>query len=74
MVGHTDDVGDDDYNLELSLQRAIAVRDFLVNAGVDASKIVTVGAGERMPVASNTTEEGRAENRRVDVLVLGRVK
>lgn len=51
------------------------VRDYLVsNMGVDASKIVTVGAGESMPVASNTTEEGRAENRRVDVMVLGRVK
>jgi len=74
VVGHTDDVGDDSYNQELSEQRAKAVRDYLVNAGVDASKIVTVGAGESMPVASNTTEEGRAENRRVDVLVLGRVK
>jgi OOP family OmpA-OmpF porin len=74
VVGHTDDVGDDSYNLELSEQRALAVRDYLVNAGVDASKIVTVGAGESMPVASNTTEEGRADNRRVDVLVLGRVK
>jgi len=74
VVGHTDDVGDDSYNLELSEQRANAVRDYLVKAGVDASKIVTVGAGESMPVASNTTEEGRAENRRVDVLVLGRVK
>ena len=74
VVGHTDDVGDDAYNQELSEQRAEAVRDYLVNAGVDASKIVTVGAGESMPVASNTTEEGRAENRRVDVLVLGRVK
>jgi OOP family OmpA-OmpF porin len=66
VVGHTDDVGDDAYNQELSEQRAKAVRDYLVNAGVDASTIVTVGAGE--------TEEGRAENRRVDVLVLGRVK
>ncbi len=74
VVGHTDDVGDDAYNQELSEQRAAAVRDYLVAAGVDASKIVTVGMGESMPVASNTTEEGRADNRRVDVLVLGRVK
>lgn len=60
---------------DLSEQRARAVRDYLVsNMGVDASKIVTVGAGESMPVASNTTEEGRAENRRVDVMVLGRAK
>ena len=75
VIGHTDDVGDDDYNMELSEQRARAVRDYLVsNMGVDASKIVTVGAGETMPVASNTTEQGRAENRRVDVMVLGRAK
>jgi len=74
VIGHTDDVGDDDYNLDLSEQRAEAVRDYLVRTGVDASKIVTVGAGEMMPIASNTTEEGRAENRRVEVLVLGRVR
>jgi outer membrane protein OmpA-like peptidoglycan-associated protein len=74
VVGHTDDVGDDAYNQELSEQRAKAVRDYLVAAGVDGSKIVTVGMGESMPVASNATEEGRADNRRVDVLVLGRVK
>jgi OOP family OmpA-OmpF porin len=74
VVGHTDDVGDDAYNQELSEQRAEAVRDYLVATGVDASKIVTLGMGESMPVASNTTDEGRAENRRVDVLVLGRVK
>ena len=74
VVGNTDDVGDDAYNQELSEQRAKAVRDFLVSAGVDASKIATVGMGESMPVASNATDEGRAQNRRVDVLVLGRVK
>lgn len=74
VVGHTDDVGDDAYNMELSAQRAESVRSYLVAAGVDSSKIVTVGAGERMPIASNKTDEGRAENRRVEVLVLGRVK
>lgn len=74
IVGHTDDVGDDDYNMELSEQRAESVRGYLVGNGVDPSKIVTVGAGENMPIASNKTDEGRAENRRVEVLVLGRVK
>ena len=75
VVGHTDDVGDDAYNMDLSEQRARAVRDYLVTKmGVDPSKIVTVGAGETMPVASNTTDAGRAENRRVDVMVLGRAK
>jgi len=74
VVGHTDDVGDEDYNQELSEQRAQVVRDYLVASGVDASKIVAVGAGETMPIASNKTPEGRAENRRVEILVLGRVK
>jgi len=74
VIGHTDDVGDDDYNQELSEQRAESVRNYLVGAGVDASKMVTVGAGESMPIASNKTDEGRAENRRVEVMALGRVK
>jgi OOP family OmpA-OmpF porin len=74
VIGHTDDVGDDAYNQELSEQRAASVRNYLAGAGVDASKMVTVGAGELMPIASNKTDEGRAENRRVEVMVLGRVK
>jgi OOP family OmpA-OmpF porin len=74
IIGHTDDVGDDDYNQELSEQRAKAVRDYLVVTGVDPSKMVTWGAGEKMPIASNATEQGRADNRRVEVLVLGRLK
>jgi outer membrane protein OmpA-like peptidoglycan-associated protein len=74
IVGHTDDVGDNDYNQELSEQRAQAVGRYLVKAGVDSSKIVAMGVGERLPVASNATNEGRADNRRVEVLVLGRAK
>ena len=74
IVGHTDDVGDDAYNQELSEQRAIAVRDYLVGGGADPDKIATWGAGEKEPIASNATPEGRAENRRVEVLVLGRIK
>jgi OOP family OmpA-OmpF porin len=74
VVGHTDHVGDDDYNQELSEQRAEAVRNYLIAAGVDGNKIVSVGAGENMPIASNKTDKGRAENRRVEVLMLGRVK
>jgi outer membrane protein OmpA-like peptidoglycan-associated protein len=74
IVGHTDDVGDDDYNLDLSLKRAEAVRDFLVSEGVDPSKMATIGMGEGMPIANNNTPEGRAENRRVEVLLLGRQK
>ena len=74
VIGHTDDVGDDDYNMDLSEQRAESVRNYLIGAGVDGSKMVTVGAGESMPIASNKTDEGRAENRRVEVMVLGRVQ
>jgi outer membrane protein OmpA-like peptidoglycan-associated protein len=73
VVGHTDDVGDDDYNQELSEQRAKVVANYLIETGVPAYKISTVGAGEMMPIASNNTPEGRAENRRVEILVLGRV-
>jgi len=74
IVGHTDDVGDDDYNQELSEQRAESMRNYLVETGLDPSIIVTRGAGEKMPITTNKTPEGRAENRRVEVLVLGRVK
>jgi OOP family OmpA-OmpF porin len=74
VLGHTDDVGDDAYNQDLSEQRANTVRDYLIATGADGSKMLAVGAGERMPIASNNTPEGRAENRRVEVLVLGRLK
>ncbi len=74
IVGHTDDVDTDDYNMKLSIQRANSVRDYLVSKGLDASKVVTTGKGESMPIASNKTEEGRAQNRRVEVLILGRIK
>ena len=74
IVGHTDDVGDDAYNMNLSMQRAKSVRDYLVSKGLDPNKIVTTGMGESMPIASNSTPEGRAENRRVQILMLGRVK
>jgi hypothetical protein len=74
IVGHTDNVGDEKDNLELSKQRAASVRDYLISKGHDASKMVTVGKGDTMPVASNDTEEGRASNRRVQIVVLGRIQ
>ena len=67
-------MGDDDYNLELSQQRAASVRDYLLSKGLDRNKIVTTDMGENMPVASNSTPEGLAENRRVEILLLGRIK
>jgi outer membrane protein OmpA-like peptidoglycan-associated protein len=74
IVGHTDDIGNDDYNMKLSKQRATAVRNYLVSKGLDSSKIVTTGRGESMPITNNSTPEGRAQNRRVEILVLGRLK
>jgi outer membrane protein OmpA-like peptidoglycan-associated protein len=74
IVGHTDDVGDDAYNLALSLERAQSVSDYLVSKGLDPNKVVVTGMGESDPIASNSTPEGRAQNRRVEVLLLGRLK
>ena len=72
IIGHTDDKWETDYNLELSKKRAESVRDYLISKGIDASKMVTTGMGETMPIASNTTKAGRAQNRRVEMLILGR--
>jgi len=74
IVGHTDNVGDENDNMKLSKLRAASVRDYLISKGHDASKMVTAGKGETMPIASNDTEEGRASNRRVQILVLGRIR
>ncbi|MEZ4788855.1 MAG: OmpA family protein [Flavobacteriales bacterium] len=70
LGGHTDNVGADAANLTLSDQRANAVRDFVVAKGIDAARITAKGYGETRPVASNDTEEGRAQNRRTEVTVL----
>ena len=72
VVGHTDDVGDDAYNQDLSEQRAQTIADYLISTGVNTNVIVARGAGEAQPITSNATPEGRAENRRVEVFVLGR--
>ena len=69
--GHTDSKGTDAYNQRLSERRAKAVRDYLVKGGVAASRIETVGFGESKPVASNDTDEGRAQNRRVELRIRG---
>ncbi|CDZ94205.1 outer membrane protein [Pseudomonas saudiphocaensis] len=73
VEGHTDSVGTDAYNQRLSERRANAVRDVLVNQhGLDASRVDAVGYGESRPVADNSTEEGRAINRRVEAEVEAR--
>jgi OOP family OmpA-OmpF porin len=69
--GHTDAVGSDEYNQALSLRRANAVRDYLVAGGIDAARIQVEGYGESRPVASNDTDDGRAQNRRTELRVSG---
>ena len=67
--GYTDDIGSDTYNEQLSLRRANAVRDYLTRGGIAADRISVEGFGKSHPVASNTTEDGRAQNRRVELRV-----
>lgn len=67
VAGHTDDVGKDEDNLLLSQRRAESVRRFLIRKGCRADLLTAVGYGETMPVADNTTESGRAQNRRVEL-------
>ncbi|HRU72448.1 MAG TPA: OmpA family protein [Paludibacteraceae bacterium] len=70
IVGHTDDIGSVEYNKELSEKRAIAVRNALINKGIAAERIVAEGLGATHPVASNNTEAGRRQNRRVEFVIL----
>jgi outer membrane protein OmpA-like peptidoglycan-associated protein len=69
VIGHTDSSGAEDYNMELSEKRAKAVRDHLASRGVREDLIQSEGRGEEMPVASNDSPEGRANNRRVEIIV-----
>lgn len=72
IVGHTDNTGTPEHNLELSKQRADAVRDYLVEGGIDADRLETRGAGQTDPRAPNTSEEGRARNRRTEFKIIKR--
>ena len=65
VAGHTDNVGDPESNQQLSEERARAVRDYLVAGGIDGDRIESLGYGDRNPVASNATAEGRQRNRRI---------
>ena len=67
VEGHTDSSGDDAYNMDLSRKRAAAVVNYLVGKGINRSMLSSVGYGETQPIASNSTAEGRAQNRRVVV-------
>jgi outer membrane protein OmpA-like peptidoglycan-associated protein len=71
IEGHTDNVGSDLTNNELSLRRAVSVRDYLIGLGVSARSIDVEGHGSRQPIADNTTFDGRARNRRVEIVISG---
>ena len=74
VVGHTDSVGTDAYNLKLGQRRAEAVKRYLTSQGVEASRVYSDSKGESQPIASNKTAQGRSENRRVVVEVYGSSK
>lgn len=70
IVGHTDNVGAEAYNQTLSEQRAASVGDVLIRAGYDANNLEIVGRGMSQPIVDNDTEENRAENRRVVIIII----
>ena len=70
VAGHTDSTGADSYNMSLSGKRAQAVKDYLISRGVAASRLSSKGFGETQPIADNSTKDGRAMNRRVDLNIV----
>ena len=70
-IGHADSIGSDAYNQRLSVRRAESVKAYLVSKGIEANRVYTEGKGEKQPVASNKTAEGRAKNRRTEIEVIG---
>jgi outer membrane protein OmpA-like peptidoglycan-associated protein len=69
VIGHTDNTGSAAYNQDLSQRRAVAVTEVLRGAGVPGSRLAAIGRGEDAPIASNLTPEGRAQNRRVEIII-----
>ena len=70
VIGHTDNTGSAAYNQDLSQRRAQAVTSVLIQGGVNPGRIRTIGRGEDAPIASNLTAEGRAQNRRVEIVII----
>ena len=70
IAGHTDSTGSEEFNQRLSERRAESVRNALINMGVNPSRLTMVGYGESRPIASNNTEAGRQQNRRVEVRII----
>jgi outer membrane protein OmpA-like peptidoglycan-associated protein len=69
VIGHTDNVGEANFNFGLSQRRAQAVTSVLINAGVAPNRVIATGQGENQPIASNLTAEGRQQNRRVEIII-----
>jgi len=74
VAGHTDSTGSEEYNLRLSQRRAEAVKSALVGMGVNAARMTTIGYGKSKPIASNATEAGRQQNRRVEIRIVGQTQ
>ncbi|GAI92973.1 unnamed protein product, partial [marine sediment metagenome] len=70
IAGHTDSVGSDTYNMRLSDARANSVRTYLISRGIPPNRLIARGYGESMPIAGNTTRNGRQMNRRIEFRVL----
>lgn len=70
IIGHTDSRGSEEYNMGLSERRAAAVKAYAVAQGVPSSRLITIGRGYSEPIATNDTEEGRATNRRVEIVIV----
>ncbi len=70
VIGHTDNVGSESYNQDLSARRAAAVSGILIRSGVSSNRIRAYGRGERDPIATNLTAEGRSQNRRVEIVII----
>jgi OOP family OmpA-OmpF porin len=69
IEGHTDNVGNEENNLELSGQRALTVKRWLINKGIASERLLAVGFGDKKPLADNATVSGRAQNRRTEFKV-----
>lgn len=74
IIGHTDNIGGKNYNDNLSLNRAKSVASYLSAGGIDRNSIIEQGKGFSQPVADNTTEQGRAKNRRVEIFINNEIK
>jgi len=70
IVGHTDDTGSDSHNMDLSIRRAESVKSYIAAGNVANSRLSTSGKGESEPIADNTTADGRAQNRRVEIVIV----